>query len=228
MTGCLRIAIGIVLLAHLGLGLLAAYNRLGPERGTLLLDECRLRVDPGGGGLIAAVIGHRAPLALVTVSQYAPAGSGPPAAERLAAFGFSVDPERNAKAVPRRAHVLVEAEGPHVDAVSRGLPPGAPRPVLLVDVAPEAGPLRPQLGDGRGRALARGIVAPLRKGDAVILGLRLAAPHLAIAAADRALLRRLGERPAGPCRPRFVAEIAYGAASDPLVRNLRPLERPLP
>ncbi|MFQ5347184.1 MAG: hypothetical protein ACE5ED_04990, partial [Rhodothalassiaceae bacterium] len=171
MTGCLRIAIGIVLLAHLGLGLLAAYNRLGPERGTLLLDECRLRVDPGGDGLIAAVIGHRAPLALVTISHYAPAASGPPPAERLAAFGFSVDPESNVRAVPRHAHVLVEAEGPQVDAIARHLSAAAPRPVLLIDAAPEAGFLRPLLGNGRGRALARGIAAPSREGDKVTLAL---------------------------------------------------------
>ncbi len=226
MNVCLRVAFGILVLANLGLLLPAGYNRWGPARGTFLLTECRLRVDPSADGLFAALLGTRAPLGLRTLGRYmAPAGSRP-LAERLAAFGFAADDEVAMAAPARRAYVFVEAEGPHLAALAETLRENAPLPLLLSDLARRPGPLLPRLRGHPGAAVAKGIVGVRKGPQGVTFDLRLATATLALSAADRALLRRLGPPPEGPCRSRFTAEIGYGALSDPIVRGLRPLARP--
>ena len=228
MNLCLRVALGIFVLANLGLLLLAGYNRWGPGRGTLMIAECRLVSDPGGDGLIDALLGRRAPLELKTLGRYLPLAESRPLAERLATFGFSVDHERARDAPAKRAYVLVEAEGPHVAALARTLPQGAPPPLVLSDLARDPDRLRSRLEGHPGAAVAKGVVGVREGPQGVTFDLRLATTALALPAADRALLRRLGPPPEGPCRSRFIAEIAYGALSDPIVRGLKPLERARP
>ncbi len=228
MNICLRVALGIFALANLGLLLLAGYNRWGPSRGEVVLAECRLVSDAGGDGLFVALLGRRAPLRLRTLGRYMPSGKTRPLAERLAAFGFAVDYESARVAPARRAYVLVEAEGPHVAALAGTLPQGTQAPLLLSDLARDPGRLLPRLQGHPGAAVAKGIVGVRNGPQGVSFDLRLATTTLALSAADRALLRRLGPPPEGPCRSRFIAEIAYGALSDPVVRGLKPLERPGP
>ena len=217
MNVCLRVAFGILVLANLGLLLLAGYNRWGPARGTFVLTA---------DGLFAALLGSRAPLGLRTLGRYMPPAGSRPLAERLAAFGFAVDEETAMTAPERRAYVFVEAEGPHLAAFAETLAPGTPPPLLLSDLARRPGPLLSRLRGHPGAAVARGIVGVRKGPQGVTFDLRLATTALALPAADRALLRRLGPPPEGPCRARFTAEIGYGALSDPIVRGLRPLARP--
>jgi len=222
---CLRLALGIFALANFGLLATVVYDRLGPQQGRLVIEDCRLEIDPAADGLWAMITGRGRPVALDSASFYMPAGETRPAAARLADFGFSVDPEAP-QSPAMTAYVAVESHGPAVEAYSEQLEPTAPRPVVVRDVAIDADRLAARYSGGDGIAIARGIADIVRTDSTVSLVPRLRVHRLQL---DRNIRRRLeealAEREGGPCRSRILVEIAYGATYSPRIVGLRPLEQ---
>lgn len=221
---CLRAALVIFALANAGMLIVSAYDRLGPQRGRLIIESCRLVIDPTADGLWEMIAGGSAPLTLDNVGLYMPKGDRRPQAARLAEFGFSVDPEAPQPA-PMTAYVALEAHGPAVDAYAERLDPDATRPLVVRDVAREPDLLAGRYANDAGVALARGIADIERSEGGVRLVPRLRVDMLHVGRADRRRLEDLAPSPGEPCRTTMLAEIAFGAAYSPRLVRLRPLER---
>jgi len=219
----LRIALGVLLLGNAGLLAAAAYDRLGPTYGRLAIEECRLEIVPAADGLWDMLTGRAAPLRLRTASRLMVPGELRPRAERLAALGFSVDPDAPQPA-PRTAYVAVEAHGPAVDAYAETLPPETARPIVLRDVSLDEQLLIDRYAGRSGVAIAKGIAGIALKNDAVRLVPKLRVTHLHADHADRRALAEFGASREEPCRSRFLAEIVFGASHAPRLERLRPIE----
>jgi len=220
----LRLAAAVFALANLAVLGAAGYDRLGPERARLSVEECRLVVRADAGGLWPMLSGAAAPVSLMSESLYLPGESQRPKAARLAEFGFSVEPQSEQPAA-QAAYVAVEADGPAVDRYSAPTGAAAPPPLIVRDVAAEAETLLTRYGDRAGIAVAKGLADVTVADGTVAFTPQLRRQRLHVSRAVRRELAELSPQRGEDCRSRFMAEIVYGAAFAPRLARLRPLER---
>jgi len=220
---CLRAALAIFALANAGLLAVTAYDRLGPQRGRLAIESCRLEINPKADGLWEMIMGTAAPLALESIGFYMPKGDVRPQATRLADFGFSVDPE-SAQPAAMTAYVALEAHGPAVNAYAERLGPEATRPLVVRDTARAPDLLEGRYAGEEGVALTRGLADIVNSDGGVRLLPHMRIERLYVDRSDRQRLEELAPSPGEPCRSRMLVEIAFGASYLPRLAGLRPLE----
>jgi len=220
----LRIALGVFALANLVVLGVAAYDRLGPEHGRLTVEECRLIVNGQALGLWEMLGDSAAPLALRAVSLYRPRSGPRPEAERLAEFGFSVDPEGR-QPPAKRAFVALEADGPALERYEAAQSGAAAGVIVVRDVAVDPETLQTRYGTRSGLAVTKGLADVTVSEGEVSLAPRLRRDRLHLGRKARRDLADLAPQETEACRSRFMAEIVYGAAYTPRVARLRPLER---
>ncbi|GAB4575784.1 MAG: hypothetical protein Tsb008_17570 [Rhodothalassiaceae bacterium] len=127
---------------------LAAADRLLPARGRLFIPECALITEHGPSGLLDRLLRRKAPIALHMNVWFEPAEDGRPTAERLSDIGFPAGSE----ALPRRGYVVLESDGPAVEAARKATGLGLP---TIRDADIRAGALLSRYGEAPNRAIAR-------------------------------------------------------------------------
>lgn len=215
-----------------GLGLFpilgsAMINRLGPERGRLSLDNCRLTTD-SEAGLISMLKDGNDGIRLDTRSSVAAAQTIPALADRLAA-GEPVIREKTGPARTLSGYVVLDKSEEALAAWQKAQPEKPTHsPLIIRDGNRDMDRLVQKYNGKADMAIARGRLKTEVISGKTMQQMWLASPNPTLPQHARAILQDLpvAAQHTGACHPRFLLEIHYGALGDPWVSGLHPLSGP--